>query len=467
MPAFTVAATLPAYPVVTPGDLVTVDGSIRPRPGLALRRVPAPDRCRGHADVEVAGDRAGARQSRPAPRAAAAWRGPRVDARPAGAGGGTGRRDPHRPAGPGRSRPRRGLHHGRRQSRRRHLGLEHRDRRGGHRRDDGPSGTSPPVGRDDRRDRALRRVRRRVRLGGPRGADGGRRPPGARERASRPCDRRPRLGRHAPARLGPGAHRRCRVPALVTGDGRSDRLGDTAHRVARASRRRAGAGLAGREPRGLARCAGGDPADHPRLVRPAGGAVAARQPARRAARRAGDGRRCAGPGGRRRGRRRGTARPRGGRRRARLGRPAVARHHRRHGGEPPVRERHAPAAPGHRGGCAVGGRDRGRDVVASPTAGRSHRADEPVDPGQGTAHDHIRATGGRRAGHVECEPSAATRERRCPAPQPGCHRLGRDRPTGRDRARSPSSTSGRATPSSSRDRAAAACSSTVVRIRAA
>ena len=32
MPAFTVAATLPAYPVVTPGDLVTVDGSIRPRP---------------------------------------------------------------------------------------------------------------------------------------------------------------------------------------------------------------------------------------------------------------------------------------------------------------------------------------------------------------------------------------------------------------------------------------------------
>ena len=156
--------------------------------------------------------------------------------------------------------------------------------------------------------------------------------------------------------------------------------------------------------------------------------------ARRAARRAGDGRRCAGPGGRRRGRRRGTTRPRDRGRSARLGRPAVARHHRRHGGEPPVRQRHAPAAAGHRGGCAVGRRDRGRDMVASPAAGRSHRADEPVDPGHGTAHDHTRATGGRRAEHVEYEPSAATRERRCAAPQPGCHRLGRDRPTGRDRA---------------------------------
>jgi hypothetical protein len=31
-PAFRVAATLPAYPVVMPGDRVTVEGSIRPRP---------------------------------------------------------------------------------------------------------------------------------------------------------------------------------------------------------------------------------------------------------------------------------------------------------------------------------------------------------------------------------------------------------------------------------------------------
>ena len=197
MPAFTVAATLPAYPVVTPGDLVTVDGSIRPRPdspyGEYLLRIGAVGTLTSRSlAIGPAPDSPG-----PAPRAAAARCGPRVDARPARAGGGTGRRDPHRPARPGRSRPRRGVHDGRRQPRRRHLGLEHRDRRGGDRRDDRPSRTSPPVGRDDRRDRALRRVRRRVRLGGPRGADGGRRPPRARERASRPRDRRARLGRHA------------------------------------------------------------------------------------------------------------------------------------------------------------------------------------------------------------------------------------------------------------------------------
>ena len=61
----------------------------------------------------------------------------------------------------------------------------------------------------------------------------GRRPAGARERASRPCGRRARLGRDAPARDRPEPHRRRRLPALVAGDGRPDRLGDAAHRVDR------------------------------------------------------------------------------------------------------------------------------------------------------------------------------------------------------------------------------------------
>ena len=89
-----------------------------------------------------------------------------------------------------------------------------------------------------------------------------------------PRRRRARLGAPRPARLGPGAHRRCRVPAVVAGDGRADRLGDAAHRVARAARRRAPPALAGREPRRLAGRPGGDAADRPRLVRPAGGPVA-------------------------------------------------------------------------------------------------------------------------------------------------------------------------------------------------
>ena len=51
-PAFTVAATLPRYPVVVPGDQVTVDGSIRPAARLAVRRLPAPDRRCRHAHVD-------------------------------------------------------------------------------------------------------------------------------------------------------------------------------------------------------------------------------------------------------------------------------------------------------------------------------------------------------------------------------------------------------------------------------
>ena len=329
VPAFTVAATLPALSgrrPRRPGHRRRLDPAAA---GLALRRVPASGSGpSGTLHVADAGDRAGARQT-PAGASKLLRRGAAeaLDARPARAGGGPRRRDPHRPARPRRPRPRRGVHDGRRQPRRRDLRLEHRDRRGGHRRDDRPSRAPTPVGRDDRRDRRLRGVRRRIGLGRPRGADGRRRAAGARDRASGPRGRRARLGRHAPARLGPGAHRRRRLPALVAGDGRTDRLGDAAHRVAR------GVSGGGRLPGWLAESLGVSLAAQAAtlpiilvsfgrlavlsplvnllvvpLVAPAMAAGVARA------------------GGRRRGRRRGAAGPRGRRRGARLGRPADPRH---------------------------------------------------------------------------------------------------------------------------------------------
>ena len=188
----------------------------------------------GRSTSRTLGDRAGARRPRPAPRGAAARRGRGARPRPARARGRTRRRDPDRPARPGRSRPRGGVHDGRRQPRRRDLRLEHRDRRGGHRRDDRTAGAPPSVGRDDRRDRRLRRVRRCVAVGRARGADGRRRPAGARERPRGTRDRGPRLGRDAAARHRPEPHRRRRLPAVVAGDGRPHRLGDAADRMDRA-----------------------------------------------------------------------------------------------------------------------------------------------------------------------------------------------------------------------------------------
>ena len=82
---------------------------------------------------------------------------------------------------------------------------------------------------------------------------------------------------------GPGPDRRCGLPAVVVGHGRADRLGDAADRVDRIGRARPPPPLAGGEPRGLAGCAGGDAADHPRLVRSPRGPLAGREPRRRPA----------------------------------------------------------------------------------------------------------------------------------------------------------------------------------------
>ncbi len=204
---FHVAATLPRYPEVIPGDRVVVEGSVRPRPdspyGQYLERIGAvgthrlanPDRPDG------------SRRSCPPPRVAPPGRGRRPDPGPARARGGPGRRHPHRSARPGRPGPRRGLHDGRRQPCGRDLGLEHRDRRRRDRGHDRSARPSSPVDRDHRCDRRLRGVRRCVGVGRSGGPHGRRCPARARDRPGRTGCGRPRLGGRSPSRLRPGTHR--------------------------------------------------------------------------------------------------------------------------------------------------------------------------------------------------------------------------------------------------------------------
>ena len=465
MPAFTVAATLPAYPVVTPGDLVTVDGSIRPRPdspyGEYLLRIGA----------------VGTLTSRslaigPAPDSP----GRRLELLRRGAALALTRVLPEPEAGLAA-----GILIGLRDLVDRDLaaafttaGVSHVVAISGWNIAIVAAAIGAMTGRLGRRRRSVVTIVAIVLYVAFAGASASVVRAALMAGVVLLARETGRAGRAAaalgwaathPARLGPGAHRRCRLPALVAGDGRADRLGDAAHRVARASRRRAGAGLAGREPRGLARRAGGDPADHPRLVRPAGGPVAARQP---------------------------RSSCRSSRRRWRPASLALAGGVAVVAGAPPVLGT-VVAAPGWvvlrflvaivdtaaslpfasvtlqppldtaaaaLSVAAIAGatwwRRRRRAGVAEPTS--------PSIASHGTAHDQTRATGGRRAERVEYEPSAATRERRCAARQPGGRRRGRrspDRPGSRG---SPSSTSARATRSSSRARGAAACSSTAVRI---
>ena len=142
---------------------------------------------------------------------------------------------------------------------------------------------------DDGRDRGVRRVRGCVGIGRARRGDGRRRAPGPRVRTSRTRGRGARLGRRAPADRRPGPHPRRRLPAVGARDGRPDRLGDAADGVDRPRRTGSPARLAGREPRGLARGAGRDAARRPGVVRAARDPVAGREPRRRAARRARDG----------------------------------------------------------------------------------------------------------------------------------------------------------------------------------
>ena len=157
------AATLPRYPDVVPGDTVLVGGSIRPPPdddyGTYLRRTGAA----GHASSADPGtDRRGDRLvGRRAP--ARGWRRPGV--RHPRTRGRSRRGDPHRSPGTRGSGPRGGLRDGRRESRRGDQRLEHRARRGdrgGH-----AAGTREPVaaavdrGRDRRLHRSPRARRRR------------------------------------------------------------------------------------------------------------------------------------------------------------------------------------------------------------------------------------------------------------------------------------------------------------------
>ncbi len=98
-----------------------------------------------------------------------------------------------------------------------------------------------------------------------------------------------------PARCRPGAHPRRGLPVVGAGDGRPDRLGDADDGLDRSPRAWTPAGLAGREPRGVARGAGGDAPGRAGVVRPARDPVAGRQPRRRAAGRARDGGRARRP----------------------------------------------------------------------------------------------------------------------------------------------------------------------------
>ena len=97
---FRVAATLPRYPEVVPGDVVTVDGTDPAAARLAVRRLPGADR-RGRDAVLANADRpADARRPGSPPRGSPAGRRRGADPRPPRARGGARGRDPDRPARP-------------------------------------------------------------------------------------------------------------------------------------------------------------------------------------------------------------------------------------------------------------------------------------------------------------------------------------------------------------------------------
>ena len=147
----------PAARVQRRGDAARVPGRRARRPGdddrlaagaagrRSIRRLPAPDRRRGHAasrlrvTLEPPSDDLG-RQLEGLRRDG----GRRAPDRPARAGGRAGERHPHRPAGPGRSGPHGRVHGRRRDARGRDLRLEHRDRREHARRPRRPRGPPAP-----------------------------------------------------------------------------------------------------------------------------------------------------------------------------------------------------------------------------------------------------------------------------------------------------------------------------------
>ncbi len=91
---------------------------------------------------------------------------------------------------------------------------------------------------------AVRPVRRCLAIGRSSGANGGRRPGRSRERARRTCPSSARLGRGAAPRGRSRFDPRRRLSALVAGDGGTDRLGDAAHRMVRVDGPRTAAPLA-------------------------------------------------------------------------------------------------------------------------------------------------------------------------------------------------------------------------------
>ena len=220
------AATLPRYPIVAPGQRIAVDGRPEPRPdspyGAYLERTGVAGTIR--ADGPRA--RTGTRRTRRSPGNRAQERGGGAGARPARARGGARGRDPDRAARPRRPRARRRLHDGGREPRRCDLRLEHRDRgcrRRGARR---LAGAAPAVGPDDAGDRRLRLLLRSVAVGRSRGGHGRRGPARARVGACRTCGGGTRLGRRAAAARRPVADRRRRLPAVVPRDRGPHRLGD-------------------------------------------------------------------------------------------------------------------------------------------------------------------------------------------------------------------------------------------------
>ena len=457
-PAFEVAATLPRYPVVIPGDRVVVSGAIR----RSARNRRTARTSRGSVrsgtltsrtlELEPGSDDPGRRLEAHPPRRR---RGPRGG--PARARGRAGRRHPDRAARPRRSRPGRGVHDGRRQPRRRHLRLEHRDRRRGHRR------AAP--GRLGRRRRSVVTVVAIVAYVAFAGASASVVRAALMAGVVLLARESGRAGRAAtalgwavdPAAPGrPAPDRRCGVPAVGARDRRAHRLGD-ADRPS-GSTAHAGPAAAAGSPRTWASRSRPRPRPSRSSSPRSGGwrSCAGREPRRRAARRAGDGGRA------RRARRR--VRP------CSAGAPSVVgailaapawvllrvhRLDRRRGGEPAVRERRRSMRPSTRAAAIVAAGWRGRDRDGgrgrraavrrwSPAAG----AADPAGPGRPAAGVHRGATGrssaaaSRRRGCPGRRAARRRRPRRLAAARPACpgdrprRRAGRRDP-GRRLARRP------------------------------
>ena len=349
-PAMRVAATLPAYPAVMPGDVVTVSGSIRPPPdspyGAYLRRIEADGTLRARAmTVEAAGDDPG--RTLEHLRRSAGWALAAILPEPeAGLAAGIliGLRDlVDRDLAAAFTT----------------AGVSHVVAISGWNIAIVAAAVGACAGRLGRRRRSVVTIVAIVAYVVVAGASASVVRAGLMAGVVLLARESGRAGQAATA-LGwtvgaaaarrPGAGPRCRAPAVSSRDGGVDRLGDTDRRGTGADRAWAPARVAHREPRRLAGGPGGDAAAHPRLVRAAVARGARGQPARRPARRPGDGGRTGGAGCRDARHRRSAVGGRGDPRGSGLGAAAC------HGLDRPgkrrlaVRQRHARPAPGRADG---------------------------------------------------------------------------------------------------------------------